>query len=125
MRKIKRDDTVLMLAGKDRGKTGVVRQVIGGGDLVKVKGHRPKVTEDKVFVTGLNMVKRHKKQQQGAAQAGIIEKEMPMPLVARDADLQELQQADARRLHHARRRQAPRLPQLRPGHRLMAAYHHD
>ena len=57
-----------------------MRQVIGGGDLVKVKGHRPKVTEDKVFVTGLNMVKRHKKQQQGAAHAGIIENEMPMPL---------------------------------------------
>lgn len=80
MRKIKRDDTVLVLAGKDRGKTGVVRQVIGGGDLVKVKGHRPKVTEDLVFVTGVNMVKRHKKQQQGVAQAGIIEKEMGLPI---------------------------------------------
>ncbi len=80
MRKIKRDDNVLMLAGKDRGKVGVVRQIVGGGDLVKVKGHRPKVTEDKVFVTGLNMVKRHKKEQQGAAHAGIIEKEMPVPL---------------------------------------------
>lgn len=80
MRKIKRDDNVLITAGKDRGKTGIVRAVVGGGDLVKVKGHRPKVTEDMVFVTGLNMVKRHKKQQQGVAQAGIIEKEMPMPL---------------------------------------------
>jgi large subunit ribosomal protein L24 len=80
MRKIKREDTVLIIGGKDRGKTGVVRQVVGGGDLVKVKGHRPKVTEDKCFVTGLNMVKRHKKQQQGVAQAGIIEKEMPLPL---------------------------------------------
>jgi large subunit ribosomal protein L24 len=80
MRKIKRDDMVLVLAGKDRGKTAVVRQVVGGGDLVKVKGHRPKVTEDKVFVTGINMVKRHKVQQPGVAQAGIIEKEMPLPL---------------------------------------------
>ena len=52
MRKIKRDDNVLMLAGKDRGKVGVVRQVVGGGDLVKVKGHRPKVTEDKVVRHG-------------------------------------------------------------------------
>jgi large subunit ribosomal protein L24 len=68
------------MAGRDRGKTGIVRAVVGGGDLVKVKGHRPKVTEDNVFVTGLNMVKRHKKQQQGVAQAGIIEKEMPMPM---------------------------------------------
>jgi len=80
MRKIKRDDTVLVLAGRDRGKTGVVRQVIGGGDIVKVKGHRPKVKPDMVFVTGVNMVKRHKRQQPGVTQAGIIEKEMPMPL---------------------------------------------
>ena len=80
MRKIKRDDTVLILGGKDRGKTGVVRQIVGGGDLVKVKGHRPKMTEDKVFVTGVNMVKKHKKQQSGVQQAGIIEKEMPLPL---------------------------------------------
>ena len=53
MRKIKREDTVLVIGGRDRGKTGVVRQVVGGGDLVKVKGHRPKIKEDKVFVTGL------------------------------------------------------------------------
>jgi large subunit ribosomal protein L24 len=80
MRKIKRDDTVLVLAGRDRGKTGIVRQIVGGGDLVKVKGHRPKIKEDKVFVTGMNMVKRHQPQRPGVAQGGIIEKEMPMPL---------------------------------------------
>jgi large subunit ribosomal protein L24 len=80
VRRIKREDNVLVLAGKDAGKTGIVRQVIGGGDLVKVKGHRPKLTEDKVIVTGVNMVKRHKRPQQGVAQAGIVEKEMPMPL---------------------------------------------
>ena len=80
MRKIRRDDNVLVTAGRDRGKTGTVRQVIGGGQTVKVKGHRPKVVEDKVFVTGINMVKRHRRTQQGVAQAGIIEKEMPMPM---------------------------------------------
>jgi large subunit ribosomal protein L24 len=80
MRKIRRDDTVIVLHGKDRGKTGVVRQIIGGGDLVKRKGDRPKIKEDKVFVTGLNISKRHQRAQQGTAQAGIIEKEMPMPL---------------------------------------------
>jgi large subunit ribosomal protein L24 len=80
MRKIKRDDNVLVLAGKDRGKTGTVRQVIGGGDLIKVKGHRPKLTPDKVIVTGINMVKRHRRTQQNVTQTGIIEKEMPMPL---------------------------------------------
>ena len=80
MRKIKRDDNVLVLAGKDRGKTGVVRAIIGGGDLVKVKGHRPKITEDKVFVTGVNISKRHKKTQPGVTQTGIVEKEMPLPI---------------------------------------------
>jgi large subunit ribosomal protein L24 len=80
MRKIKRDDTVMVLHGKDRGKTGVVRQIIGGGHLVKRKGKRPKIKEDKVFVTGLNISKRHKAATQTTQQAGIIEKEMPMPL---------------------------------------------
>lgn len=80
MRKIKRDDNVLVLAGKDRGKTGVVRQIVGGGELVKKKGSRPKLREDRVFVTGINMVKRHRRTQPGVAQTGIVEKEMPMPL---------------------------------------------
>ena len=80
MRKIKRDDNVLVLVGRDRGKTGIVRQIVGGGDLVKVKGHRPKLVPDKVIVTGMNMVKRHRRTQQGVQQAGIIEKEMPMPI---------------------------------------------
>ena len=80
MRKIKRDDTVMVLAGKDRGKTGVVRQIVGGGELVKKKGSRPKLREDRVFVTGINMVKRHRRTQPGVAQTGIVEKEMPMPL---------------------------------------------
>ena len=80
MRKIKKDDNVIVLAGKDRGKVGLVRAVIGGGDLVKVKGHRPKITPDKVFVTGVNISKRHRKTQPGVAQTGIIEKEMPLPI---------------------------------------------
>ena len=120
MRKIKRDDNVIMLAGKDRGKTGIVRQIVGGGDLIKVKGHRPKIKEDKVFVTNLNMVKRHRAQRPGVAQGGIIEKEMPVPISQGHADLQELQQADPRRIHDPGRRQAPGVPQVRPGHRLMA-----
>ena len=80
MRKIRRDDHVIVLTGKDRGKTGTVRQVIGGGELVKVKGHRPKIKPDMVFVTGVNISKRHRKPQGTTAQAGIIEKEMPMPI---------------------------------------------
>jgi large subunit ribosomal protein L24 len=80
VRKIKRDDTVLVLAGRDRGKTGVVRQVLGGGDVVRRKGRAPKVREDMIFVTGVNLVKRHRRTQPGVAQTGIVEKEMPLPL---------------------------------------------
>ena len=62
--KIKRDDTVLVIAGKDRGKTGKVKQVL------PEKG--------KVVVEGRNMIKRHTKPRGAARQAGIIEREAPM-----------------------------------------------
>jgi large subunit ribosomal protein L24 len=80
MRKIRREDNVMVIAGKDRGKVGVVRAVIGGGDLIKKKGDRPRITPDKVLVTGINLSKRHRRTQPGVAQTGIIEKEMPLPL---------------------------------------------
>jgi len=68
--KIRRDDEVTVISGKDRGKTGKVLRV----DLAK----------DRVFVEGLNLVKRHERphQVQGAQRAetvgGVIEKEGPI-----------------------------------------------
>ncbi len=62
--KIKRDDTVLVIAGKDRGKTGKV--------------HRVLPREGKVVVAGVNIVKRHTKPRGAARQAGIIEREAPL-----------------------------------------------
>jgi large subunit ribosomal protein L24 len=60
-----REDTVLVIAGKERGKTGRVRQVL------------PK--EGRVVVEGINVVKRHMKPRSATArQAGIIEKEAPL-----------------------------------------------
>ncbi len=60
-----REDNVLVIAGKERGKTGRVRQVL------------PK--EDRVIVEGINVVKRHMKPRSATArQAGIIEKEAPL-----------------------------------------------
>ncbi len=62
--KLRREDRVLVIKGKDRAKTGSVRQVI------------PK--EQRVIVTGVNIVKRHMRprfQQPG----GIIEREAPLP----------------------------------------------
>jgi large subunit ribosomal protein L24 len=64
--RIRTDDTVIVIAGKDKGKTGRVLRV----DLKR----------DKVFVEGLNVVKRHQRPTPGRpnAQVGVIEKEGPI-----------------------------------------------
>ena len=68
--KIRRDDEVVVISGKDRGKTGRVLRV------------DPK--KSKVYVEGLNIVKRHQRPQQvpNAQRAetvgGVIEKEGPI-----------------------------------------------
>ncbi len=64
--RIKKGDTVVVLAGKERGKTGVVRQVL------------PK--ENKAIVQDLNISRRHTKPRAGARQAGIIDVEQPIHL---------------------------------------------
>lgn len=61
MQRIKRDDQVLVLAGKERGKRGQVRDVLR--------------SKDRVVVQGLNMVQRHQKQRNEREPAGIIQKE--------------------------------------------------
>jgi large subunit ribosomal protein L24 len=60
MQKIRKGDRVVVLAGKDKGKTGEVVRAL------------PK--EDRVVVQGVNMVKRHQRATM-QAQGGIIEKE--------------------------------------------------
>ncbi|KQR68018.1 50S ribosomal protein L24 [Rhizobium sp. Leaf384] len=65
MNKIRKGDKVVVLAGKDKGQTGEVIQVM------------PK--EDKAVVRGVNMVKRHQRQTQ-SQEAGIINKEAPIHL---------------------------------------------
>lgn len=62
--KIRRDDTVLVIAGKDKGKKGKVHRVL------------PDV--NRVLVSGVNIVKRHTKPRGQARQAGIIEREAPL-----------------------------------------------
>lgn len=63
--KIRKGDTVKILAGKDKGKTGTVLTAM------------PKTNS--VLVEGINVVKRHKKNRQARSQGQIIEKSMPMP----------------------------------------------
>ena len=64
--KIRRDDTVIVISGKDKGKTGKVLRV----DKEK----------SRVYVEGLNIIKRHQRPSavNPNAQAGVIEREGPI-----------------------------------------------
>ena len=66
MKKIRKDDEVIVVAGKDKGKTGTVLRV---------------QADDRVVISGVNMVKRHTKPNpaRGAA-GGIVEKEMSLDI---------------------------------------------
>ncbi|SIP99902.1 large subunit ribosomal protein L24 [Rhizobium sp. RU20A] len=65
MQKIRKGDKVVVLTGKDKGRTGEVLQVM------------PK--EDRAVVRGINVVKRHQRQTQ-TQEAGIISKEASVHL---------------------------------------------
>jgi large subunit ribosomal protein L24 len=65
--RIRTDDQVIVISGKDRGKTGKVLRV------------EPK--KDRVYVEGLNIVKRHQRPVQtagGQTAGGVIEREGPI-----------------------------------------------
>ena len=64
MLKIKSDDEVIILAGKDKGKRGKVRKVLDNNKLI---------------VSGVNMIKKHTKPNpQAGVAGGIVEKEAPI-----------------------------------------------
>ena len=61
MNKLKRDDEVIVVAGKDKGKRGTISQLVG---------------DDRIIVAGVNMVKRHTKPNPNLGQpGGIVERE--------------------------------------------------
>ena len=62
--KIQKNDNVLIIAGKDRGKKGKVRKAMPD--------------KERVIVEGFNMIKRHSKTKGKTRQAGIIELEAPI-----------------------------------------------
>ncbi len=64
MMRIKKNDNVLVISGKNRGKRGKVHRVIPG--------------DSRVLVEGVNIIKRHTKPRGVARQAGIIEQEAPI-----------------------------------------------
>jgi large subunit ribosomal protein L24 len=61
---IKKNDTVLVISGKDRGKKG------------KVRFAHPK--EKTLIIEGINFIKRHARATRQARQAGVIELEAPV-----------------------------------------------
>ena len=64
MLKIKREDEVVVLAGKDKGRRGRVRKVVDA---------------DRVIVAGINMIKKHTRPNpQAGVQGGIVEREAPI-----------------------------------------------
>ena len=64
MSKIKRDDEVIVLAGKDKGKRGKVRRVL---------------SDNRVIVSGVNLIKKHTRPNpQAGVAGGIVEKEAPI-----------------------------------------------
>jgi large subunit ribosomal protein L24 len=63
--KIRRDDEVIVLAGKDKGKKGKVVSILN--------------ESDKLIVEGVNLVKKHQKANpQAGVAGGVIEKEAPI-----------------------------------------------
>lgn len=68
MLKIKKNDTVKILTGKDRGKTGKVLAVYQG------RG------EKRVLVQGLNFVKKHTRRTREDQQGGVVQKESPVSI---------------------------------------------
>ncbi|MNE28696.1 50S ribosomal protein L24 [compost metagenome] len=66
MQKIRRDDEIIVIAGKDKGKRGKVLKVLA---------------DSRVLISGVNLIKRHTKPNPMAGvQGGIVEREAPLHL---------------------------------------------
>jgi large subunit ribosomal protein L24 len=64
--KLRKGDRVKVLTGKDRGKDG---------EIMRVSPRR-----NTVIVEGVNVVKKHQRAARATMQAGIIDKDMPIPV---------------------------------------------
>jgi large subunit ribosomal protein L24 len=64
--RLRKNDTVMVIKGRDRGKTGKVLRVLPA--------------QGRVIVERLNMVKRHTKPRGAASPGGIVEKEAPLSI---------------------------------------------
>jgi len=64
--RIHKGDNVKIIAGKDKGKTGIVEKVY--------------LMKEKVLVAGVNVVKKHKKSSGNSNQSGIIDMQAPIAI---------------------------------------------
>ena len=64
--KLRKGDRVRVLSGKDKGKEREIMRVMPA--------------ENKVIVDGVNVVKKHQRAVRATMQAGIIDKDMPLPV---------------------------------------------
>ncbi|MBH0207590.1 MAG: 50S ribosomal protein L24 [Nitrospira sp. HN-bin3] len=96
--RIRKGDTVIVVSGRERGKTGKVLSV----DL----------REGKVVVEKLNIIKRHTKPNQKAKQGGILEREAPLqisnvmffcPVTQKPTRVGMRTQADGRRVRFSKK----------------------
>ena len=62
--KLKKGDKIMVIAGKDKGKTATITRVLVG--------------EDRVLIDGINIVKRHRKANRQGGKGQIID--MPLPI---------------------------------------------
>jgi len=62
--KLKKDDKVIVITGKDKGKTGTIARVL------------PR--EGKVLISGVNLVKVHVRARRGGEKGQIVEKNLPI-----------------------------------------------
>jgi large subunit ribosomal protein L24 len=82
MAKLKRDDEVVVIAGKDKGKRGTVRRVLDS---------------DRVIVSGVNMMKKHTKPNpQAGVAGGIVEQEAAIQASNLSGLQQQVRQGRAR-----------------------------
>ena len=66
--KLRKGDTVIVIAGKEKGKTGKIKKIIRNQNPNKVR----------VVVEGVNIGKKHLKHIEGIQEGGIIEVERPI-----------------------------------------------
>lgn len=62
--KLKKDDKVIVISGKDKGKTGTIAQVL--------------VAQNKVVIAGVNVAKVHMRPRRGGEKGQVVEKNMPI-----------------------------------------------